>query len=51
MVEAETIYRKRRIGGINFTPVMNLWLQRRQNRSIIIRRLKGKIIEEQLFLK
>ena len=27
MLEAEKISRKRKIGGIYFSPVMNLWLQ------------------------
>ena len=32
------------MGGINFSPVMNLWLQRRQTWKLVRRRLKGKII-------
>ena len=39
------------MGGIDFSPVMNLFLQRCQIWNLIIIRLKGKIIGKTLILQ
>ena len=39
------------MGGIDFSPVMNLFLQRCQIWNLIIIRLKGKIIGKSLILQ
>ena len=44
MLAAENICRKRGTGGIDFSPVMNLWLQRCQTRKLIRRMSKVKRI-------
>ena len=51
MLAAKTAAENEEWGGINFSPVIKLWFQRRQTLNIIKRRFRGHRLRRKLILQ